>query len=58
MLFRYKVTLNLRTVCRAYFKQDLQLHKAWQSATSQCNNFTFYTAHSILQLHKLWSTAH
>src|SRR6218665_389911 len=29
---------------RAYFKQDLQLHKTWQLANSHCNNCTFYTA--------------
>ena len=28
---------------RAYFKQDLQLHKAWQSASWQYNNCKFYT---------------
>ena len=33
------------TKYRVYFKQDLQLHKAWQEATWQCNNCTFYTAH-------------
>jgi len=26
---------------RAYFKQDLQLHKTWQSANWQCSNCTF-----------------
>src|SRR6218665_889104 len=30
---------------RAYFKQDLQLHKAWRSANGQYNNCTFHTAH-------------
>jgi len=30
---------------RAYFKQDLQLHKTWQLANWQSNNCTFYTAH-------------
>jgi len=29
---------------RAYFKQNLQLHKTWQMAKWQCNNCTFYTA--------------
>jgi len=28
-----------------YFKQDLQLHKTWQSANWQCNNCTFYNSH-------------
>ena len=30
---------------RAYFKQDLQLHKTLQSADWQSNNCTFYIAH-------------
>jgi len=42
---------------RAYFKQDLQLHKTWQWANWNCKNCTFYTENSISQLHKLWSTA-
>ena len=29
---------------RAYFKQDLQLYKTWQSANWQFSNCTFYTA--------------
>jgi len=30
---------------RAYFKQNLQLHKTWHSASWQCNNYTLYTAY-------------
>jgi len=34
------------------------MHKTWQSANFwQCNNCTFTLKISILQLHKLWSTA-
>jgi len=36
--------LNNRST-RAYFKQDLQLHKTWQWGNWECNKCTFYAAH-------------
>src|SRR6218665_4178802 len=43
--FNWGFFLGLTSSDMAYFKQDLQLHKAWRSANGQCNNCTFYTAH-------------